>query len=171
MLKLSWFNWIVQETIVGTSGFFCLCYVQDEGLMIQDEFVSRWSLLELFQIHSRIKADLPDPLHLGSGEAENLPTPGLGAGRGGASPDPWILGSGESEHLPTPGLGVGRIGDRPSRGQAHPTPGLRSDEAESQAHPTPGRRGLKVGRRGVPSYHGTESPYRSIPPVWGVGTI
>ena len=127
--------------------------------------------MELFQIHSRIKADLPDLLHLGSGEAENLPTPGLGAGRGGASPDPWILGSGESEHLPTPGLGVGRIGDRPSRGQAHPTPGLRSDEAESQAHPTPGRRGLKVGRRGVPSYHGTESPYRSIPPVWGVGTI
>ena len=131
----------------------------------------REKLLELFQIHSRIKADLPDLLHLGSGEAENLPTPGLGAGRGGASPDPWILGSGESEHLPTPGLGVGRIGDRPSRGQAHPTPGLRSDEAESQAHPTPGRRGLKVGRRGVPSYHGTESPYRSIPPVWGVGTI
>uniref|UniRef100_K3ZH07 Uncharacterized protein n=1 Tax=Setaria italica TaxID=4555 RepID=K3ZH07_SETIT len=69
----------------------------------------------------------------GSGEAENLPTPGLGVGRGGASPDPR--------------LEVGRVGDRPSRGQAHPTPGLRSGEAESQAHPTPGRRTQGQTRR------------------------
>lgn len=164
MLGLSWFNQIVQETIVGTSGFPCLCSVQDEGMMIQDEFVSRWSLLELFQIHSRIKADLPDPLHLGSGEEENLPTPGLGAGRGGASSDPWTLGSGESEHLPTPGLGVGRGGTTPpkcpalltprlgvgrggfslrvgqggatpSKGRAQPTPGLRVGLASDSAAP------------------------------------
>jgi len=84
----------------------------------------------------------------------------LRVGRGRVSPDPRTRGrasrsvsrpqdsgSGESERLPTPGLGVGRVGDPPSRGQAHPTPGLGSGEAESQAHPTPGRRTQGQTRR------------------------
>ena len=41
--------------------------------MIQDEFVSRWSLLELFQIHSRILAGL------------------LTERSGGPSPEAWAV--------------------------------------------------------------------------------
>jgi len=110
--------------------------------MIQDEFVSRWSLLELFQIHSRIKADLPDPRHSGSGEAEYLPTPGLGVGRVGASPDPrtrgWasrrstLNGSGASD----PRLGVGRGGVPGTTNSRTKDPG--SDEEEF--HPRTGPR-------------------------------